>query len=172
VKVSTNILPTTRPRALRLLSLGAVLAMLALLGGACRPSETNDIGKVSDLPVGKSVEKDYWGARIYLLRGEDDSVITMWGISPLADPTNNHVQCFVFKRSDRTVQGESGLFLDSCRGAWWSRDGRFLGYTDDPEGAPQAGPPLVRIPTTVQDGRILIDVDTLRCLQNRRTDCM
>jgi nitrite reductase/ring-hydroxylating ferredoxin subunit len=144
----------------------------ALLGGACRPENPLHAGKLTDLPVGKTEEKEILGARVYLLRSEDDSVIAMWGISPLSDPANSRVQCFVFKRSDRTVQGEKGLFLDSCRGAWWSRDGRFLGYTGDPEGAPQPGPALTRIPSEVRDGRVELDLDVLKCLQDRRTDCL
>ena len=171
MKVNTNTRPTAS-RAVRPLLILMVILAVALLGSACRPDIPADAGKVTDLPVGTTKETEVLGARIYLLRSEDDSVIAMWGMSPLTDAANNRVQCFVFKRSDRTVQGETGLFLDSCRGAWWSRDGRFLGYTGDPEGAPQPGPALIRIPTEIRDGRVELDLDLLKCLQDRRSDCL
>jgi hypothetical protein len=147
-----------------------IVAGTALSTAACVPRETN-AGRVAALPVNQPVFKEYQGANIYLLRREDGDVVAFWGVSPLPPAEGAKVQCFIQDRTDRPYRGETRPYIDPCRGAWWARDGAFLGYTGDPPDAPSAGPPLVRIPAEVRDGHVHLDDAYLRCLQNRRDDC-
>jgi hypothetical protein len=137
---------------------------------ACATAE-QDAGSFSALPPDKPIFKEYHGAQVYLLRQGDEDVIVFWGMSPLSGGDQGNVRCFIQDRTDRTFMGESLPFIDPCRSAWWASDGRFLGYTSDAEEAPTSGPPLVRIPAEVRDGRVILDDSYLQCLQNRRQDC-
>ncbi|MGD9894808.1 MAG: hypothetical protein AB7R89_09780 [Dehalococcoidia bacterium] len=156
----------SRPTPRLLLLAGALLVGLALV--ACATAE-KDAGSFGSLPPDKPILKEYHGAQVYLLRQGDEDVVAFWGMSPLTGGEN--VRCFIQDRSDRTFQGESLPFVDPCRSAWWASDGRFLGYTNDATEVPSSGPPLVRIPAEVRDGRVILDEDYLQCLQNRRADC-
>jgi len=148
----------------------AGVALLALvLVTACAKAD-KDAGSVAGLPQNRPILKEYRGAQLYLLR-EGEDVVVLWGISPLTGGENGRVRCFIQDRTDHEFRGERQLFVDPCRGAWWSYDGRFLGYTGDAEGSPSTGPPLVRIPAAVRDGRVVLDDPYLRCLQNRRPEC-
>ena len=149
-------------------ALWACAGTLAL--AACARAE-KDAGRVAALPVDRPILKEYRGAQLYLLRQQDDSVVIFWGMSPLGSGEREAIRCFIQDRTDRTIRGESRPFLDPCRGAWWSHDGRFLGYTDDPADTPASGPPLVRIPAQVRDGRVVVDDAHLTCLQNRQPVC-
>lgn len=149
----------------------AVLSLMiadAVLGACARPEK--DAGSVASLPPDKPILRQYRGAQLYLLRA-GEGVVALWGISPLGGGESGRVRCFIQDRSDREFQGERRVFVDPCRSAWWSHDGRFLGYTGDPPDRPSAGPPLVRIPAEVRDGRVIVDDAYLRCLQNREADC-
>jgi hypothetical protein len=151
------------------------VALLVLLAAsaptvACVPRET-DAGRADALPIGRPIFKEYKGANVYLLRRDDGSVVALWGVSPLAPAEGSRVQCFVQDRAGRAFRGEERPYVDPCRGAWWSREGEFLGYSGDPADAPSAGPPLVRIPAEVRAGRVYLDETVLRCLQSRRGDC-
>ena len=144
-------------------------ATIAIIIWAPRVDE--GAGTVGALPVDEPVLKEVERAQVYLLRRPDGDVIAFWGMSPLASRGNGPARCFIQDRRDRSVRGETRPFVDPCHAAWWSRDGRFLGYTGDPDGSPSDGPPLVRIPATVRDGRIHLDEDRLRCLQSRGPVC-
>lgn len=149
----------------------ALLVLLAaIVAVGCVPRE-KDAGRAASLPVDQPVFKEYMGANVYLLRRADDSVIALWGVSPLPPAEGSRAQCFIQDRVDRAYRGEARPYIDPCRGAWWSRDGAFLGYTGDPPDAPSTGPPLVRIPVEVRDGHVHLDDAYLRCLQSRRDDC-
>jgi len=136
----------------------------------CATAE-KDAGSVSALPADKPIFKEYHGAQLYLLRQGDDDIVVFWGISPLSGGDHGNVRCFIQDRNDRTVMGETQPFVDPCRSAWWASDGRFLGYTRDATEVPSSGPPLVRIPAEVREGRVFLDDGYLQCLQNRRQDC-
>jgi hypothetical protein len=151
----------------------ALLAVMLLAGFtfvACATAE-QDAGSFRSLPPDKPIFKEYHGAQVYLLRQGDEDVVAFWGMSPLSGGEQGNVRCFIQDRTDRTFMGESRPFIDPCRGAWWASDGRFLGYTSDATEAPSSGPPLVRIPAEVRDGRVILDDGFLQCLQNRRQDC-
>ena len=143
----------------------------ATLLAACVAREPKDAGRVADLPVGLPAQKEVRGARVFLLRLPDDQVIALWGVSPFGDG-GKQVRCFVARRDGPRFGDESGAFLDPCRGAWWSADGRFLGYSGGAGETTGEGPPLVRIPAAVHDGRVVLDLDRLRCLQNREPACL
>jgi hypothetical protein len=147
--------------------LAAVLFVCAaLLSAACLPRERDDI-PLTDLTEGRPKLKEVRGAQVYFLLQEDGNVVALWGISPLSPVDGNTVRCFIQDRVDRAFRGETHPFIDPCRGAWWSRDGRFLGFSTDPEGAPSDGPSLVRIPVEIRDGRAAVDQTRLDCLQSR-----
>lgn len=143
-----------------------LLACAAVLLAACLPREQSDV-PLADLPVDTPTLKVIRGAQVYLLRRPNNEVIALWGISPLPPPEGQRVRCFIQDRTDRSFRGETRPFLDPCRGGWWSHDGTFLGFSTDPDGAPSDGPPLVRIPVEVRDGRVIVDQARLDCLQNR-----
>jgi hypothetical protein len=147
---------------------GVLLAGLAL--AACARAE-KDAGSFGSLPPDQPILKEYHGAQVYLLRQGDEDVVVFWGMSPLSGGEQGKVRCFIQDRTDRTFQGESRPFIDPCRSAWWASDGRFLGYTSDSVEVPTTGPPLVRIPAEVRDGRVILDDGYLQCLQNRLPDC-
>jgi hypothetical protein len=146
--------------ALVLLACGAVLAT------ACLPREHDDVA-LNDLVVGEPKLKEVRGAQVYFVLQPDGSVVALWGISPLPPAEGRSVRCFIQDRYDRSFRGETRPFVDPCRSAWWDRDGRFLGFSSDPEGAPSDGPPLIRIPVDVRDGRAAVDQARLDCLQSR-----
>jgi hypothetical protein len=148
--------------------LSAVIVVTAL--GACARPE-KDAGSVASLSPDKPILREYRGAQLYLLRAGED-VVALWGISPLGSGEAGKVRCLIQDRTDREFRGERQLFVDPCQSAWWAHDGRFLGYTADPADAPAAGPPLVRIPAEIRDGRVILDDAYLRCLQNRKADCV
>lgn len=158
--------PSSRTRLVLL----PILLLAGTLFAACAAAE-KDAGSVSALPADKPILKEYHGAQLYLLRQGDDNIVVFWGISPLDGGDHGNVRCFIQDRNDRTVMGESLPFVDPCRSAWWASDGRFLGYTRDATEVPSSGPPLVRIPAEVRDGRVFLDDGYLKCLQNRRQDC-
>ena len=143
-----------------------LLLVTALAVAACVPRE-HDAGSVAALPVGEPAFKEYKGANLYLFRRADDGVTVFWGISPIKPDRPDKIRCFIQDRRDRTFRGETRPFIDPCHSAWWSRDGRFLGYSEDPADAPSAGPDLIRIPAEVRDGRVVVDEARLRCLQTR-----
>jgi hypothetical protein len=147
-----------------------IVVLAGTLIAACATAE-KDAGRVSALPADKPIFKEYHGAQLYLLRQGDDDIVVFWGISPLGGGEHGNVRCFIQDRNDRTVMGETQPFVDPCRSAWWASDGRFLGYTRDSTEVPSSGPPLVRIPAEVRDGRVFLDDGYLQCLQNRRQDC-
>jgi hypothetical protein len=147
-----------------------LLAASVVIATACATAD-KDAGSFAALQPDQPLLKTYRGAQIYLLRQADGDLVVFWGISPLGSAEQGGVQCFIQDRFDREFRGESRPFVDPCRGAWWSSDGRFLGYTSDTGDAPSPGPPLVQIPAEVRDGRIVLDDRYLNCLQIRRTDC-
>ena len=149
----------------------AVCMLAALIGGGACVKAEKDAGRFSALPVDLPILKEHRGAQLYLLRRQDESIIVFWGMSPLGGGQRDQIRCFIQDRTDRTVRGETRPFLDPCRGAWWSRDGRFLGYTDEPPDTPSSGPPLIRIPAEVRQDRIHVDEVHLTCLQNRQPVC-
>lgn len=155
--------------AARLLPLGGLLLVVLLAAGCARAER--DVGSFAALAPETPVLKEYRGAQVYLLRDGDDGVVVFWGMSPLTGGDQGNMRCFIQDRLDRTFRGEKRPFIDPCRGAWWASDGRFLGYSSDATNAPSSGPPLVRIPAEVRDGRVLLDEDYLRCLQSRRPSC-
>jgi len=142
------------------------LVAVALAVAACVPRQ-HDLGSAAKLPVGEPVFKEYKGANLYVLRGADGDVTVFWGMSPFEPERAGKIRCFIQDRRDHTVRGETRPFVDPCRSAWWSRDGHFLGYTNDPADAPSSGPDLVHIPAQVRDGRVVIDEARLRCLQTQ-----
>lgn len=151
-----------------------LLLCLALTGAlACGDQrDTGDVGPVAKLRVGNPTYKEINGAKVYLYRGGDGQVLALWGISPLAGNGNNgSVKCFVVRRNKDRFRDEDAPFLDPCRGAWWSRNGRFLGYSSDTPGAWSEGPNLVQLPYRIENGRLIVDLEALRCLQNREPNC-
>lgn len=152
-----------------LLVLLVCLSLAASL--ACDQRDTGDVGPVTKLRIGNPTFKQINGAEIYLYRGEEGPPLALWGISPLADTKTNAVHCFVVRRNNDSFHGVAAPFFDPCRGAWWTRDGRFLGYSADEPGAAPDGPDLVHLPYTVQNGRMIIDLEALRCIQNRERNC-
>lgn len=123
------------------------------------------------MPENVPTLREYQGAQLWLLRRPGDDLIVFWGISPLSAGERGTVRCFIQDRTDRTIRGETRPFLDACHGAWWSRDGRFLGYEANLTGPAPDGPPLVRVPAEVHSDRIHPDAAFLRCLQNREASC-
>ena len=156
--------------AVCLLPFSGLLLVTAILAAGCARAE-KDAGSFSALTPETPVLKEYHGAQVYLLRDGDDDVVVFWGMSPLTGGEQGDMRCFIQDRLDRTFRGEERPFVDPCRSAWWSSDGRFLGYTSDAGDAPSSGPPLVRIPAEVRGGRVILDEDYLRCLQSRRPSC-
>jgi hypothetical protein len=157
--------PVRRRRRARWLAL-LLPACAALLAVACIPREQADV-PLATLPVDQPVLKEIRGAQVYLLRRPDGAVIALWGISPLPPPAGQSVRCFIQDRTDHPFRGEARPFLDPCRGAWWTRDGIFLGFNTDPEGMPSDGPSLIHIPVEVRNDRVIVDQARLDCLQNR-----
>jgi hypothetical protein len=147
-----------------------VLLMTTVLMAACAKRE-EDAGSFAALTADVPLLKEYRGAQVYLLRQGDEDVVALWGMSPLSGGEQGKVRCFIQDRTDRPFRGETRPFIDPCNGAWWARDGHFLGYTKDPESAPSPGPALVRIPAEVRDGRVILDDAYLQCLQSRRDVC-
>jgi hypothetical protein len=166
--ISDHRLRSRRVELLRVAVLLSSLVVAGILCGCARPEK--DAGSVTSLSSDKPLLREYRGAQLYLLR-EGESVVALWGISPLSSGETGKVRCFIQDRTDREFQGERQVFVDPCRRAWWSHDGRFLGYSGDPPDSPSTGPPLVRIPAEVRDGRVILDDTYLRCLQMRQTDC-
>ncbi len=144
------------------------LSLLALVACA-RPDE--DAGSATTLPLDRPIYRIYRGVPLYLLRQSDGEVLVFWGVSPLDGGERGAIRCFIQDRTDHTFRGETQPFIDPCRSAWWSHDGRFLGYSSDPADAPSSGPPLVRIPAEVRGGRIVLNDAYLRCLHSRLPDC-
>ena len=144
----------------------ALLAGGALLAAACLPREHDDVA-LNDLVAGEPKLKEVRGAQVYFLLQADGSVVALWGMSPLPPAEGRSVRCFIQDRYDRSFRGETRPFVDPCRSAWWGRDGQFLGFSSDPEGVPSNGPPLIRIPVEVRDGRASVDQARLDCLQSQ-----
>lgn len=134
------------------------------------PMEPQDGGLVAELPLNEPSQRTVFGARVYMLRQPTGGVLALWGISPVRGGEGNRFQCFIARRSKAQFGGETNLFLDPCQGIWWARDGRFLGYREG-DGTRPPAPDMPRIPTTIINGRVVIDKATLDCLQSRGTGC-
>ncbi len=159
------------PNLVRPPLLVGILMTALLLATGCGATAEKDAGSFDALPPDKPMLKEYHGAQLYLLRQGDEEIVVFWGISPLGGGEGGNVRCFIQDRTDRTFQGETRPFIDPCRSAWWASDGRVLGYTEDATDVPSSGPPLVRIPAEVRDGRVILDDSYLQCLQNRLPNC-
>jgi len=148
-----------------------VLSLLfPILASAACARAPKDQGAVASLTVDIPKLIEVRGAQVWLLRRADEVVIALWGISPIGGADGRY-RCFIQDRLDHPFDGETRPFLDPCRQAWWSRDGRFLGYTRDGRDVTADGPALVRIPVAVREGRVLVDTAHLDCRQRGQMSC-
>jgi len=153
---------TVRTKLLALLVIG-----LTVLAACAR--EPKDQGNVSSFPVDTPKLKQVRGAEVWFMRRPSGEVIALWGMSPLG--SGGKYQCFIEDRTDRPFGEETRPFVDPCNSAWWSRDGHFLGYTRGDADTSAAAPDLIRIPVDVRDGRVVLNIARLDCLQRRQTNC-
>lgn len=169
-----TLLPRTsrRARVLAILGFAALVAVAIVpLAALFLPEEPQDGGLLSELPLSEPTQREVWGARIYMLRQPTGEVLALWGISPVRGGQGNSFQCFIARRSGAQFKGETNLFIDPCQGIWWARDGRFLGYSEQGDATRPPAPDMPRIPTTIRNGRVLIEKAALDCLQSRGVGC-
>lgn len=142
----------------------AIVMVLVTAGviviGTRMDAESLQEWRVADLPINAAVEREFAGATVYVIRREDDSVSTFWGLSPVPN-REGRVQCFLMVRKPG-VPGP--LFVDPCLSIGWDDQGRVV------DAGPEV-PPVVQIPTEVRDGHVYLDEAFVRCIQQRDAPC-
>jgi hypothetical protein len=142
--------------------------LLGLMLTACVPEPvSNDAGPVSALKVDQPKQVEALGATVMLVRRPNDEVVAYWGVSPLDATDNRGVRCFLIVSGSRGFEGQTNIFLDPCRNAWWDREGRFLGFANQADAGRPPAPALIRLPYELRDGRVKLDRERLICLQER-----